>query len=132
MDVAGVYRTVRHSDHAVPESLPRPLLGAEHPLDVRLWRNVQGISPFPDRPRLLVGISRKMGGAVHRNRFKRRVRMAALALFLEPAVASLGPCTVFVRIGRSVPKGRDLSYADILRLLRTALERAPRNPERGL
>lgn len=131
MDVAGVYRTVCHSDHAVPESLPRPLLGAEHPLDVRLWRNVQGMSPFPELPRLLVGISRKMGGAVHRNRFKRRVRMAALAVFQESLAASLGPCTVFVRIGRSVPKGRELPYADILRLLRMALERAPRNPERG-
>lgn len=126
MDVAGAYRTVRHCDHAVPESLPRPLLGAEHPLDVRLWRNVQGISPFPEVPRLLVGISRKMGGAVQRNRFKRRVRMAALALFREPAAAALGPCTVFVRVARNVPKGKDIPYLDILKFLRMALERAPR------
>lgn len=131
MDVAGVYRTVRHGDHAVPESLPRPLLGAEHPLDVRLWRNVQGISPFPGMPRLLVGISRRMGGAVLRNRFKRRVRTAALELFRQPEASALGPCTIFVRMGRSVPKGRELPYPDILRLLRLALERAPKDTQRG-
>lgn len=89
------------------------------------------MSPFPERPRLLVGISRKMGGAVQRNRFKRRVRMAALALAGEPGWQALGPVTVFVRIGRSVPRGKDLPYLDILRFLRLALERAPRNTERG-
>lgn len=57
--------------------------------------------------------------------------MAALALFQDPFSRSLGPCTVFVRIGRSVPKGKDLPYTDILRLLRMALERAARNTERG-
>ena len=124
MDVAGAFRTVRHGDHAVPESLPRPLLGAEHPLDVRCWRNVQGMSPFPDRPRLLVGISRKMGGAVLRNRFKRRVRMAALQVLREPGMPGMEPFTLFVRMGRSVPKGQELTYLDILRLLRMALERA--------
>lgn len=126
MDVAGVFRTVRHGDHAVPESLPRPLLGAEHPLDVRCWRNIQGISPFPERPRLLVGISRKMGGAVLRNRFKRRVRMAALQVLRESVVPEMEPFTLFVRMGRQVPKGQELPYPDILRLLRMALERVSR------
>ena len=131
MDFAGAYRTVRHRDHAVPEALPRPLLGAAHPLDVRLWRNVPGMLPFPERPRLLVGISRKMGGAVLRNRFKRRVRIALLALSGEQGWNSLGPVTLFVRMGRSVPRGKDLPYLDILKFLRLALERASGNTERG-
>jgi ribonuclease P protein component len=126
LDVAGAFRSVRHGDHAVPETLPRPLLGAEHPLDVRCWRNVQGISPFPERPRLLVGISRKMGGAVLRNRFKRRVRMAALQVFRESGRQEMEPFTLFVRMGRNVPKGQELTYSDILRLLRMALDRASR------
>lgn len=108
----------------MPESLPRPLLGAEHPLDVRCWRNIQGISPFPERPRLLVGISRKMGGAVLRNRFKRRVRMAALQILRESGVQEVESITLFVRVGRRVPKGQELPYSDILRLLRMALKRA--------
>lgn len=131
MDVAGVYRTVRHGDHAVPDTLPRPLVGAEHPLDIRAWTRPsaealagdQGMPAFPDRPWLLVGITRRMGGAVIRARFKRRVRMAALELLRRPEFSAVGRVVLFVRPGRSAPKGRDIPYADILRALSLALSR---------
>lgn len=67
-----------------------------------------------------------MGGAVLRNRFKRRVRMAALQVLRESVVPEMEPFTLFVRMGRQVPKGQELPYPDILRLLRMALERVSR------
>lgn len=131
MDVAGVYRTVRHGDHAVPDTLPRPLVGADHPLDIRAWTRPlagtsagdQGMAAFPDQPWLLVGVSRRMGGAVVRTRFKRRVRMAALELLRRREFAAVDRLVLFVRPGRSVSKGRDIPYADILHALSLALSR---------
>lgn len=132
MDVAGVYRTVRQADHAVPQPMPRSLIGAEHPLDIRAWRSVQGMAAYPDGlPRLLVSASRKFGGAVQRVRFKRRVRMAALELFRDLPADRLRDLVLFVRPGRSASKGQDIPYADVLRLLRKALLRAPSPPDRG-
>lgn len=107
----------------MPESLPRPLLGADSPLDVRLWRSVQGISPFPEVPRLLVAVSRKMGNASHRNRFKRRVRMAVLEVLRERGTASVQRLVLFVRPSRAVPKGQDIPFEAMLRTLRLALSR---------
>ncbi len=115
----------------MPSTLPRPLLGAAHPLDIRAWprleggdrRRVQGMPASPEGPLLLVGVSRRMGGAVLRNRFKRRVRMAFLSELRERQPSDLPPLVLFVRPGRSVPKGQDISYGDILRALRLALGR---------
>ena len=117
MKVAGRYRVVRRQDHAVPASAPRPLLGREHGLDVRVWRWPSGTEPL-----LLVNASRKQGRAVQRNRFRRRVRMAFLKVLREgPSIG--GPCVVWVRPSRSAPKGCAFSFQEIEGQLRLALSR---------
>ena len=118
MRVAGRYRVVSRQDHAVPEVVPRPLLGKDQPLDVRVWRLASGVEPM-----LLVNASRKQGRAVQRNRFRRRVRMAFLELLREnPSLGgSLG--VVWVRPARSAAKGCPFSFQDIRGQLRLALTR---------
>ena len=71
---------------------------------------------------LLVTSPRKTGGAVQRNRFRRRVRMAFLA-----SVASLQnhPWVVWVRPSRSAPALDTISFQDIESQLRLALHRLP-------
>ena len=118
MKVAGRYRVVQRQDHAVPEVPPRPLLGREQPLDVRVWRWAAGSGPM-----LLVNASRKQGRAVQRNRFRRRVRMAFLKVLRDtPALeGSLG--VVWVRPARSAPRGCPFSFQEIEGQLRLALNR---------
>ena len=118
MKVAGRYRVVRRQDHAVPEVAPRPILGKEHLLDVRVWRLASGVEPM-----LLVNASRKQGRAVQRNRFRRRVRMAFLQVLRDtPSLGgSLG--VVWVRPSRKAPKGCPISFQEILGQLRLALTR---------
>lgn len=118
MNVAGRYRVVRRQDHAVPQVAPRPLLGKEQPLDVRVWNWTA-----PGLPMLLVNASRKQGRAVQRNRFRRRVRMAFLQVLREqPSLGgSLG--VVWVRPARSALRGCPFSFQDILGQLRLALSR---------
>ena len=118
MKVAGRYRVVQRQDHAVPSVAPRPLLGREQQLDVRVWRWAPGVEPM-----LLVNASRKQGRAVQRNRFRRRVRMAFLKILREaPALENLR-CVVWVRPSRSAPKGCPLTFHEIESQLRLALSR---------
>ena len=118
MRVGGVYRTVRHKDHVVPEPLPRPLTGREAALDIRVWTRTQGTEPL-----LLVTSPRKCGPAVARNRFRRQVRMAFLeALRRQP----LAPTTVvWVRPSRG-RAADSLDFPALTALLDAALARAPR------
>ena len=83
-------------------------------LDARIWRHA-GASPL-----LLVNAPRKSGGAVQRNRFRRRVRMALLALLREEKAA--GPFVLWVRPARGAAAGR-ISYREILDRLRPVLRR---------
>jgi ribonuclease P protein component len=113
----GRFRTVRHKDHAVPMPLPRPLLGQGSWLDIRAWRG-----PLNQGPLLLVTSPRKTGGAVQRNRFRRRVRMAFMA-----GLESLRglPWVVWVRPGRAAPPLDSIRFQDIESQLRMALHRLP-------
>ena len=114
--MAGRYRVVRHSDHAVPEVAPRPLLGREGAVDIRSWTLASGGIPL-----LLVNASRKQGPAVVRNRFRRRVRMAFLRVLKD--ATPLPPGTVvWVR----PPRGSrvcDIPFPVIETQLRLALSR---------
>lgn len=113
----GRFRTVRHKDHAVPAPPPRPLLGLSSCLDVRAWRH-----GLPEGPLLLVTSPRKTGGAVQRNRFRRRIRMA----FLASAEALQGqPWVVWVRPARSAPPLDGLDLATLQGQLQKALSRLP-------
>ena len=113
----GRFRTVRHKDHAVPAPLPRPLLGQSSWLDIRAWRRMDA-----GGPRLLVTSPRKTGGAVQRNRFRRRVRMAFLAR-VSPLLGHAW--VVWVRPGRTAPPLDTISFQDIESQLRLALRRLP-------
>src|SRR5208283_1467152 len=107
MRVAGRYRTVRRRDHAVPGVMPRPILGREQGLDVRIWAGTEA------GPMLLVNASRKQGGAVQRNRFRRQVRMAFLKILREAPVRDDLRYVVWVRPGRGASKGCPFSFHDI-------------------
>lgn len=111
----GRFRTVRHKDHAVPVPPPRPLLGQSSWLDIRAWDR-----PGPNDPMLLVTSPRKTGGAVQRNRFRRRVRMAFLAQVNQ---LRDHPWVVWVRPGRTAPPLDTISFQDIESQLRLALRR---------
>lgn len=71
---------------------------------------------------LLVTSPRKTGGAVQRNRFRRRVRMAFLA-GVEPLLNL--PWVVWVRPGRTAPPLDTISFQDLESQLRLALHRLP-------
>ena len=111
----GRFRTVRHKDHAVPAPPPRPLLGQSSWLDIRAWRRMD-----PEGPLLLVTSPRKSGGAVQRNRFRRRVRMAFLA---RAKSMQDHAWVVWVRPGRTAPPLDTISFQDIESQLRLALRR---------
>ncbi len=111
----GRFRTVRHKDHAVPAPPPRSLLGPASWLDIRAWRRLE-----TDGPMLLVTSPRKTGGAVQRNRFRRRVRMAFLAR-VNPLLAQ--SWVVWVRPNRTAPPLDTISFQDIESQLRLALRR---------
>jgi ribonuclease P protein component len=118
MKVAGRYRVVQRQDHAVPSVAPRPLLGKEQPLDIRVWRWAPGVEPM-----LLVNASRKQGRAVQRNRFRRRVRMAFLKVLREEPSLEGFSCVVWVRPARGAPRGCPFAFHEIEGQLRLALSR---------
>ena len=117
----GRFRTVRQRDHAVPTPLPRPLLGHESYLDIRVWRRAGG-AQADSGPLLLVTSPRKTGPAVRRNRFRRQVRMAFLSLSGRLAGQ---PWVVWVRPARSAPPLDRLTFRDIEDQLGLALRRLP-------
>ena len=102
----------------MPKVAPRPLLGKEHLLDIRVWRWASGVEPM-----LLVNASRKQGRAVQRNRFRRRVRMAFLKILREQPSFEGFQCVVWVRPARSAPRGCPFSFQEIEGQLRLALSR---------
>jgi len=113
----GRFRTVRHKDHAVPTPPPRPLLGQSSWLDIRAWQREDAAGPM-----LLVTSPRKTGGAVQRNRFRRRARMA----FLAKSSALQGQAwVVWIRPGRTAPPLDTISFRDIESQLQLALRRLP-------
>ena len=114
MRFRGCFRAVRRADHALPAPQSRPALPASSGLDARIWR-LAGPQPL-----LLVNASRRSGGAVQRNRFRRRVRMALLVLLREEKPA--GSFVMWVRPARGSSAG-SLAYRDILDRLRLVLRR---------
>ena len=115
MDLAGLGRTVRHGDHAVPEPPPPPCLPRGSALDVRRWLRTGGGVPW-----LLVTAPRKAGIAAERNRFRRRVRMAFLELLRTEGPLRDG-FTLWVRPARGTRCGHPLGYSAILSQLRQAI-----------
>jgi len=71
-------------------------------------------------PMLLVTSPRKTGGAVQRNRFRRRVRMAFLA---QASPLQDHPWVVWVRPSRTAPPLDTISLWDIESQLQLALRR---------
>lgn len=118
MKVAGRYRVVRRQDHAVPQVPPRPLLGKEQPLDIRVWRLAGGVEPL-----LLVNASRKQGRATQRNRFRRRVRMAFLEVLRQESFFQGSSGVVWVRPARGSARGCPFTYQEIVGQLKLALSR---------
>jgi RNase P protein component len=132
MLIAQRFRVVRHSDHVLPApAAARPLTSPSAPkearatplLDVRAWR-----APAPgDGPRavpsLLVHAPRRTGKAIERNRFKRRTRMALLALLRDNPKLDLSAWIIWVRPGKGSSLGSRVDYATIEGQLRLALSR---------
>ena len=87
-------------------------------MDIRVWRWAPGVEPM-----LLVNASRKQGRAVQRNRFRRRVRMAFLAILREQPSLEGFHGVVWVRPARSAPRGCPFTFHEILGQLRLALSR---------
>ncbi len=118
----GRFRTVRHKDHAVPVPMPRPLLGHESFLDIRTWKRQLTGDLDPDLPLLLVTTPRKTGTAVHRNRFRRQVRMAFLDCLKTHACPGW---VVWIRPARQAPPLPTLTLQAIEAQLLLALHRLP-------
>ena len=119
--VGGRFRTARRMDHVVPERPPRPLSGMEHGLDVRIWKLAMA-----DQPLLLATTPRKTGSAVERNGFRRRARMAWLAVLGSPrpntGTSQDGFPLVWIRPAKGT-RVRDIPYAVIEGQLRLAFSR---------
>lgn len=122
MEVGGRFRAVRRSDHAVPERPPRPLGGPGARIDIRIWRR-----PGPGQPLLLATAPRKAGSAVERNTFRRRARMACLAVLRDGPGAGhpdAAPPVIWIRPAKGL-RVRDISYAELEGQLRLAFSRLP-------
>lgn len=113
MRFRGVFRAVRRADHALPAVQPRPALPREAAVDARIW-----LHPGP-APLLMVNASRKTGGAVQRNRFRRRVRMALLQLLRENPAPR--PFVLWVRPAKGTRHTGRITFQAILGQLRLAL-----------
>ncbi len=120
MEVAGRYRAVRRQDRAVPERPPRPLNESGSRLDIRIWPK-----PEADQPLLLATTPRRCGTAVERNTFRRRARMAWLAVIRE-SLPNERPERGFPLAWVRPVKGasvRDIPYAELEGQLRLAFSR---------
>jgi len=113
MRFRGAFRVVRRADHVLPSVQPRPSLPRDAALDARLWDRA-GAEPL-----LMVNASRKNGGAVQRNRFRRRVRMALLQILREkPAQRAY---VLWVRPSKGTRDAGRIPFHTILGQLRLAL-----------
>lgn len=120
MEVGGRFRAVRRQDRAVPERPPRPLSDPGSRLDIRIWA-----SPRADQPLLLATTPRKCGTAVERNAFRRRARMAWLAVMLgsnSPERPERGFPLAWIRPAKGASV-RDIPYAELEGQLRLAFSR---------
>ena len=120
MRFRGAFRVVRRVDRALPtKGLPaggsRSVLAGDASLDARIWPH-GGSGPL-----LLVNAPRKAGGAVRRNLFRRRVRMALLQLLRETPPAR--PFVLWVRPMRGTADAGRIPFNTILGQLRLALRR---------
>lgn len=113
MRFRGAFRAVRRADHALPAVQPRPALPRDSALDARIWLR-PGTGPL-----LMVNASRKNGGAVQRNRFRRRVRMALLQLLRERS--AVPPFLLWVRPAKGTRAAGRIPFQAILGQLRLAL-----------
>jgi RNase P protein component len=113
MRFRGAFRVVRRADHALPAVQPRPALPRDSAVDARLWRH-SGPGPL-----LMVNASRKNGGAVQRNRFRRRVRMALLQLLRERSPVQ--PFILWVRPAKGTRAAGQIPFQAIVGQLRLAL-----------
>lgn len=117
MEFRGAFRVLKRGDISAPPRGLRLLLNRDAALDVRRF---PGPSQ-PAGPRLLVNAPRRAGSAVQRNRFRRRVRMAFLALVRNEGLGTHPGQVVWVRPG---PGGCGLAFDELLSLLRRALSRS--------
>lgn len=127
MNIGQRFCIVRHSDHVLPAPVVvRSLTARAEPgearpvLDIRAWR-IPG--SLWDVPRLLVHAPRRTGGAVERNRFKRRTRMALLGVLEENACLKLASWVIWVRPAKGSSLGCRVAFAAIEGQLRQALSR---------
>jgi ribonuclease P protein component len=118
MRVAGTFRVVRQKDRVVSERPPRRLSARGGSLDVRSVFWGKGGLPL-----LLVGVPKKTGSAVARNKFRRRVRMAFLAALRKRSAVSERPFVFFVRPARGNGAGCRIEYRDIEKQIESALNR---------
>ena len=100
----------------MPTEVPGSRTSRRGDLDVRVWHGEQGEIPL-----LLVSASRKNGGAVERNRFRRRVRMAFLDVLRETKEESMGRAIVWVRLSRGLKLDREIPFNDLKGQLKLAL-----------
>ncbi|MFN8011415.1 MAG: hypothetical protein U0P81_08415 [Holophagaceae bacterium] len=100
---------------------PRPLTDAGSRLDIRIWAN-----PRAEQPLLLATTPRKCGTAVERNAFRRRARMALLAVLRDAGTpggrSPRGFPLVWLRPAKGI-RVRDIPYADLEGQLRLAFSR---------
>jgi ribonuclease P protein component len=116
MVVAGSFRAVRRTDRAFSGGRPKPLSPKGGLLDIMVFRReTRGL------PLLLVGAPRRTGGAVERNRFRRRVRMAFLAALRKWGAQPFGDLIVWVRPDKGSPSGCRLRYQDIEKQIESSL-----------
>jgi len=87
-------------------------------LDIMVFRRSE-----VGKPLLLVSAPRKTGGAVERNKFRRRVRMALLAVLRKRSVSSEYGFTLWVRPAKGNPCGCRLCYRDIEKQIEASLGR---------
>ncbi len=119
VEFRGAFRTLQRGEISAPPKGLRSLLGREARLDVRRFPG----PPEPMGPRLLVNAPRRAGSAVERNRFRRRVRMAFLALIRDERLTPNPGSVLWVRPGSA---GCALAFDEVLDLLRQALSRPDR------
>jgi RNase P protein component len=117
MKVAGRYRCARRTDHAVPERPPRSLAEPASRLDIRIWRHATA-----EQPLLLATTPRRTGSAVERNRFRRRARMACLAVLADARPRGDGNPLIWIRPAKGA-RVSEIAYADIEGQLRLAFSR---------
>ena len=132
MHIAQRFRVVRHSDHVLPapaaarplpaETLPKQA-GTQQTLDIRAWRVPAPTAALSPLPSLLVHAPRRTGGAVERNLFKRRTRMALLGLLRANPELDLSAWVIWVRPTKGSPRGCRVDYVVIEGQLRLALSR---------